>query len=223
MSSLVLLLVLAPPGFGVPPASTPVTLLRVSLSFLVDVVIRSLTDLRTDPPVEVALGRLNDASKLGRTRLSRVLNFLADVVIRSLTDLSTDPPGEVAVGRSSAALKLGRTRLLCVPPATRTVVVLPVSLNGVAMVIPGPGWLLGCPFTPRAPAIANGPPGLAPAGKPASTMFKLPKPLNATLPPICWKMFAVGSGTFAALTPLPSPKMLVALLKTPNAEMPPLG
>ena len=96
------------------------------------------------------------------------------------------------------------------------VVLLPVELNGVAMVIPVPGWLMVRSSTPSAPAMANGPSGGA-VWEPARTVFPLPKPVNATLPPICCRMFAVGSGTLAAMAMLSSPKMLVALLRTPIA------
>jgi hypothetical protein len=47
----------------------------------------------------------------------------------------------------------------------------------------------------------------------------LPKALNATLPPMFWKMFLVGSTTLLAITILLFPPMFVALLSTPDAMM----
>ena len=49
-------------------ALPPVPLLAGSLHFLADFVMRSLTDLSTDPPGEVASGRLDAALRPGRTR-----------------------------------------------------------------------------------------------------------------------------------------------------------
>ena len=135
-----LLLVLAAPA-SAPPASPPVTLLTASLNFLVDVVIRSLTDLSTDPVGEAEFGWLGVELRLGRKRLPCELNLLADFVIRSLTDLSTDPPEEVALGRLNDALRLGRTRLLWVAPAARTLVLLSVELQRGLNLDTRAGWL----------------------------------------------------------------------------------
>ena len=61
--------------------------------------------------------------------------------------------------------------------------------------IPVSGWLIGVgSLTPRAPRMEKGPPGGV-VWEPAVKSFPSPKTLNATLPPICRRMFAVGSGT----------------------------
>ena len=210
-----LLLVLAASASAC-PACPPVPLLTVSLNFLTLFVIRSLTDLNSDPPGEAALGRLTAALRLGRERLpcAELLGGRRDPVADRLEHRPTRGGGLGVVGRrveagpDEASLRGARSEDI--------VVLLPVELNGVAMVIPVPGWLKVRSSTPSAPPMANGPSGGA-VWEPARTVFPLPKPVNATLPPIRCRMFAVGSGLLAAMTMLSSPKKLVPLLRMPSA------